>query len=143
MDYKGFVQTLFNMMSGAYIFRNGVGTEQNPSDGQGAVGQTQATTAAAMLEGVSEMIGDLPRVCSMAFCAGLLEHHSFTEDEAKQLMRQYMREQKFTFVKMYEELRKCMEDDGFFDLSGLTDMLGRMSSAAKEQSEKIHGQNVA
>ena len=85
-----------------------------------------------MLDGVAEMISDMPHICRTAFYAGLLEHHRVPENEAAQLMRQYMKEQNLTYMQLYEEIRKCMEDDGFFALSGLTGMLERMNAAAAQ-----------
>ena len=48
-----------------------------------------------------------------------------------------MKENKLSFKKMYEELRQCMEDDGFFELSGLTDMLNSMNETGEEKIAKI------
>ena len=126
-DYKGLVQAMFNVMSGSYIFKNGMEHGKDMS---------QERSAMAMIDGVSEMVGDLPHICHTAFYAGLLEHHKTTEAEAKKLMRLYMTENSFSYIQLYEELRKCMEEDGFFDLSGLTGMLQKMKATSGVQIEE-------
>lgn len=133
-ECKGLVQSMFNVLSGAYILRN-VG---------GAVGGTlskeeeNTTTFRCMIDGSSEMIADIPHICRIGFYAGLLENNEVSEDEAKELMKQYMKENKISFHGMYELLKQCMEDDGFFDLSGLTEMIQKMN----EQMESSEEENV-
>ena len=123
-EHRGLIQSMFRILSGSYLVRRGSAEAQEETPQEG--------TAAAMLDGVAEMISDMPHICRTAFYAGLLEHHRVPEEEAVQLMRQYMKEQNLTYVQLYEELRSCMEDDGFFALSGLTGMLERMSAAATQ-----------
>lgn len=125
-EHKSLVQSMFNVMSGAYIVKNGMGGENSESN-----------VAAAMIDGASEMVADIPRICRIAFYAGMLENNPVSEDEAKELMKQYMKENKLSFYRLFEDLKKYMEEDGFFDLSGLTEMLQKMNSAAEEQVEKI------
>ena len=52
-------------------------------------------------------------------------------------MKQYMVENKISFHRLFEDMKQCMEDDGFFDLSGLNDMIQKMNSAAEKQAEKV------
>ena len=133
-ECKGLVQSMFNVLSGAYILRNVAG----------AVGGTlskeeeNTTTFRCMIDGSSEMIADIPHICRIGFYAGLLENNEVSEDEAKELMKQYMKENKISFHGMYELLKQCMEDDGFFDLSGLTEMIQKMN----EQMESSEEENV-
>lgn len=126
-EYKELVQSMFNVMSGAYIAKNGIEND----------GQDKGKVVAAMIDGVSEMVADVPRICRIAVYAGLLEHNPLGENEAKELMKQYMKENKLSFNKLFEDLKQCMEDDGFFDLSGLTDMIQKMNAAAEEKAEAI------
>lgn len=126
-EHKDLVQSMFNVMSGAYIVRNGMHTEKEES----------SNAAAAMIDGAAEMVADIPRICGIAFYAGLLENNSVSEEEARELMKKYMKENKLSFYRLFEDLKKYMEDDGFFDLAGLTEMLQKMNSAAEEQVEKI------
>lgn len=133
-ECKGLVQSMFNVLSGAYILRN-VG---------GAVGGTlskeEEDEAAfrCMVDGSSEMVADIPHICKTGFYAGLLENNEVSEGEAKELMKQYMKENKISFHGMYELLKQCMEDDGFFDLSGLTEMIQKMG----EQMENVEEENA-
>ena len=120
-EHKSLVQAMFNVMSGAYILKNG------------ADASTENEAAAAMINGVSEMVADVPHICRTAFYAGLLENNPVSEDEARALMRQYMKENKLSYNAVFEDMKKCMEEDGFFDLSGLTEMLQKMSEAAAEK----------
>ena len=48
-----------------------------------------------------------------------------------------MKENKLSFKMLYEELRQCMEDDGFFDLSGLREMSESMNEEMEEKITKI------
>ena len=47
-----------------------------------------------------------------------------------------MKENKISFRKLFEDIKKCMEDDGFFDLSGLTEMMAEMNQSVKAQAKK-------
>ena len=87
------------------------------------------------------MVADIPRICRIAFYAGLLENHDVSMDEAKDIMKQYMKENKISFYRLFEDLKKWMEDDGFFDLSGLNEMIQQMGIAAEKAAEEIKNQN--
>ena len=119
------VQKMFNIMSGSYIIRN------VKEDEEGDV----LSVKDAMISGVSEMVADIPTICKIAFHAGLLENNPVSEEEAKRLMKQYMKENKVSFKKLYEDFKKCMEDDGFFDLSGITEMIQEMEVEEKKEEE--------
>lgn len=125
-EHKGLVQSMFNIMSGAYIVTNGANGDND-----------EVSAVAAMINGTAEMVADIPRICMIAFYAGMLENNPVGEDEAKELMKQYMKENKLSFYRLFEDLKQYMEDDGFFDLSGLTDMIQKMNSGAEKQVEKI------
>ena len=126
-EHKELVQSMINIMSGAYIVKNGASVEENDSTG----------AATAMINGASEMVADIPRICRVAFYAGMIENNPVGEGEAKELMKQYMKENKLSFYRLFEDLKKYMEEDGFFDLSGLTETLEKMNNAAEEQVKKI------
>lgn len=125
-EHKGLVQSMFELLSGAYFAKKGL-----------VSGDNKEATAVAMIDGASEMVADVPRICRIAFYAGLLEHNPVSEIEAKELMKQYMKENKLSFNKLFEDLKQFMEDDGFFDLSGLTDMIQKMNAAAEEKVDEI------
>lgn len=128
-EYRELVQKMFNVLSGAYLVKHsGAIKDKKNSD---------ATAASAMIDGVSEMVSEIPHICITAFYAGLLENNPLTADEAKTVMKSYMKESKISYRKLFEEIKQCMEDDGFFDLSGLTEMLNEMNQSMEEQAKKM------
>ena len=133
-ECRGLVQSMFNILSGAYILRNAGGAV----GGDLSKEEENATAFRCMVDGSSEMVADIPHICRVGFYAGLLENNEVSEDEAKELMKQYMKENKISFHGMYELLKQCMEDDGFFDLSGLTEMIQKMG----EQMENVEEENA-
>lgn len=120
-ERKNLVQMMFNVLSGAYIVRNGKSDEM---------------VVSAMINGVSEMVADIPHICKIAFYAGLQENSPVSEEEAKALMKQYMKENKLSFNGLYEFLKGCMEEDGFFDLSGIMEMVDQMNQSMQEQIQE-------
>ena len=40
-----------------------------------------------------------------------------------------------SYTGLYKEIKQCMEDDGFFELSGLNEMLRDMNEEAAAQTE--------
>lgn len=117
-ERKDFVGLMFRIVSGAALLDEAEDME-NP-------------TAKDMINGTVGMVADIPHICRIGFFVGLLENNSVSEDEAKALMRTYMKETGIGYADLYEELRKCMEDDGFFDLSGITKMLKTMQENQKQ-----------
>lgn len=111
-ERKEVVQDMFNILSGTYIIKNA-------SKGKSA--------GAAMFNGVTEMVADIPRIAREAFFAGLLENHNLSSAEAKEAMKSYMKENNLTYNDLFEEMKICMEDDGFFDLAGITKMIQTMN----------------
>ena len=124
-EHNETVQKMFNVVSGAYLIKRVNLEEENKEN-----------TAIAMLEGTSEMVSDIPHIVKTAFYSGLLENHSVSQEESYDLMKQYMKENKISFKKLFEDIKECMEDDGFFDLSGLTEMLEEMNKSVEEQTKK-------
>lgn len=118
-ECKELVQKMFGVVSGAYILKNG-----------------RKGKVAAIYEGTAEMVGEIPQICKAAFYAGLLENNPMSEDEAKALMKAYMKDNKLSYAGLYKEIKQYMEDDGFFELSGLTEMLEEMSQDAEEKIQK-------
>lgn len=114
--HKKLIQLVFNMMSGAYFINgeNGVNS---------------------LVDGVSTMVSDIPEIACIGFYAGLLENNPMTEDESNALLKAYMKENKFSFNKVYEDIKGYMEEDGFFDLSGLTEMIERMNQSIENHLE--------
>lgn len=127
-QYRDLVQTMFNIKSGSFVAKRAVTS-------QGYVDEESASVR-AMFDGVSDMVAEVPHVCITAFYAGLLENNPVTQVESKILMKTYMKENNLTFDDLYNELNSCMEDDGFFDLSGLTATLKQMNEAADGKTKK-------
>lgn len=121
-DEKGLVQSMFKVVSGAYMFNS----KENAD-----------SMAVAMIDGVAEMVADLPHICKQAFFAGLKEHNpDVTYDGAVDLMKAYMKENKLSFNAMYQLLKTQMEEDGFFDLTGITEMLEQMGQKSKKDQKQ-------
>lgn len=124
-EHNETVQKMFNVVSGAYLIRKANITGENKED-----------IANAMLEGTGEMVADIPHIVKTAFYSGLLENHDVSREEAYDLMKQYMKENKISFKKLFDDIKECMEEDGFFDLSGLTEMLEEMNQSVENQTKK-------
>ena len=124
-EYRSVVQKMFNALSGGYILKHA-----------NLKGGWQENAAEAMLDGTAELISEIPHICVDAFYAGLLENNPVSMDEAKALMKSYMKENKLSFNGLYKEIQEAMEDDGFFDLTGLREMLEEMNQAMEGEAPK-------
>lgn len=124
-EHKAIVQKMFNALSMAYVGK------RLDLDGE----NSKEEIASAMLDGTADLVSDIPSICKEAFYAGLLEHNEIPYEASKGLMKQYMRENKLSFKKLYDEIKGIMEDDGFFDLTGLTEMVMAMNGE-EEPEEK-------
>lgn len=124
-EHNETVQKMFNVVSGAYLIRKANITEESKEN-----------IANAMLEGTGEMVADIPHIVKTAFYSGLLENHNVSQEDAYNLMKQYMKENKISFKKLFDDIKTCMEDDGFFDLSGLTEMMEEMNQSVEVQTKK-------
>lgn len=125
-EHKDTVQKMFKVLSGAYLMRKGVVIDETDEE------KAREAMINAMIDGSAEMVADVPHIVKSAFYAGLLEHNPKSEEEAYSLMKEYMKENKISYRKLFEDIKECMEDDGFFDLSGLTEMLQEMNGAPKK-----------
>ncbi|MFQ9515336.1 MAG: hypothetical protein ACLRZ9_05870 [Eubacterium sp.] len=123
-EYKSIVQSMFNVMSGAYIVKNG-----NVDDDNSAM--------KAMFDGAGEMVAEIPHIAKDAFYAGLLEHNTITKEQSNELLKQYMVENKMSFRKVFEDIKKYMEEDGFFDLSGLNEIIKEMNQTTEEETKTV------
>lgn len=123
-EYKSIVQKMFNALSGGYIFKHA----QIGANGD------QSNSAEAMIDGTAELVSEIPHICKDAFYAGLLEHNPVSMEESSNLMKAYMKENKLSFNKLYREIQTIMEDDGFFDLTGITEMLEEMNKTIEGET---------
>lgn len=113
------VQKMFEVKSGIYIARSA---------------QEGNNIAVAMLDGTSEMLATIPKICVLAIYAGCLEHNPVSMDEAKALLKKYMKQEKKSCTDVYNEvLMPCMEDDGFFVMSGIEKMIETMNQAMEQE----------
>ena len=118
-ECKEMVQRMFYVVSGSYILKN-----------------KSENRAEAVLDGTAEMVAEIPQICNIAFYAGLQEKNPVSYEEAKQLMHTYMEANVLSFAGLYKQIKTWMEEDGFFDLSGLSEMLTEISRGAEEKSSR-------
>lgn len=128
-EHRETVQKMFNVVSGAYLIKKANLMEENAET-------KKEDVAGAMIDGTSEMVADIPHIVKTAFYSGLLENNPVSEDEAYDLMKQYMRENKISYRKLFDDIKACMEEDGFFDLSGLTEMMEEMNKSVEQNAKK-------
>lgn len=123
------VQNMFNMLTGAYIYKSLPGSPTSKV--------TENMGIIATVEGFSKMFADTPKVCGIAFRAGLRENHpDLTDSKAKELMKRYMKNKKFGFNDLFNDLVECMEEDGFFKLTNLDEAIKRLTAGQAEDSEE-------
>lgn len=123
------VQKMFEVKSGLYVARSA---------------QAGNNIAVAMLDGTSEMLAMIPKICVLAIYAGCLEHNPVSIDEAKALLKKYMRQEKKSCTDVYNEvLMPCMEDDGFFVMSGIEKMIETMNQAMEQEKNAEQTPKVA
>lgn len=122
-EHKDLVNRMFKIMTMSYV-------AEDMKDLDGDV------TVKNMLDGAARQVADTPETCKIAFLAGLLEHNPKTEEEAVAIMRGYMKENKISYAKLFKEIKEWMEEDGFFDLSGLNDMIAEMYPETQETVEE-------
>lgn len=123
-ENKDIVQKMFDYMTGAYIYKE------------------NGNTITAMSNGAAKMVADYSEVCQMAFYAGCLQHNAVSRAEAKTLTRAYITQRrkidsKYGYYQLFDDIKKCMEDDGFFVLSGLQETIEQMNKSATEQLEMM------
>ncbi len=129
-EYKDCVDRVFKVVSGSYIMKNGPSEEGE-----------KISIAAAVMNGASDMVSDIPKVAMAALYAGLLENNPVeNEQAAKALFKQFIKEnpedERASFWGMYNFLRDCMEEDGFFKLTGMDKVIDKLNEAAEEQKSK-------
>ena len=124
-EHNDTVKHMFNVLSGAYVMKE-ISNVKSEKDFN-----------VAMMRGTSEMVADIPKIVKSCFYSGLLENHNVSEAEAYDLMKSYMKENKISYRKLFEDIKTCMETDGFFDLSGLVEMLAEMESNIEQSVKKM------
>ena len=123
-ECESIVQKMFAVVSGAYLMT-----------------ETDKNVAQATFDGLTNMVSDIPKICITAIYAGCIDNNPVTMDEAKELTRAYITEKrktdkKYGYKNLFEEIKKAMEDDDFFELSGITAMIDEMSQNIKEATQE-------
>ena len=92
----------------------------------------------ALVNGTSSMFSEIPDTVITAFYAGLMENNPvLNKVEAKKLLKAYFKENPdhASFFDAYEMIRECMEEDGFFKLTGLDSVQAAMNRAEEEMQK--------
>ena len=138
-EYKDCVDKVFKVVSGGYIMKRGITGKEDKSE-----------MATAMMDGTADMFSDMASLSITCLYAGLLQNNPVEDEKAaRALFKQFVKEnpddERATFPGMYEFLKKCMEEDGFFKLTGLDKYLKDMSEAmekAIKEAEKEKEQST-
>lgn len=118
---KNLVNRMFKIMTGSYIASSLNSENDSPM--------------AAFLSGTADMVADIPETVLIAFHAGLQQYHKMDNEQSFELLEKYMEETNANFNTMFEEIKLAMEEDGFFDQSGLTKMIEQMNKSIQEETE--------
>ena len=98
----------------------------------------------AMLNATSKIVGSIPTFVSKAFYAGLKSHHeNIDKSDSDKLLKAYMKQEKLSFFGVNEQIQKCMQDDGFFEISGLMETIEDLTTAVEEQVNEIEKEMTA
>lgn len=92
-------------------------------------------------------VSSIPNVAMTMTYAGLLENHGPLGDgsvkcmaDAKEIVKQYMHEHKEDgegdFFSLMNKMVGCMEDDGFFELTGLKKLMTEAETETKTPKRK-------
>lgn len=122
VEYKELVKRVFKRISGLEFTENAKDME--------------AVKTSEFYDGMVNALSDTPNLCRIMFYGGLLENNPVSKEEAKALMKQYMKDNKLSYIDMFNEMRDCMEDDGFFDLSGITGLMSNAAEAMENMTRK-------
>ena len=127
-QHKECVNKIFKMISGSYLGEQGLANDPNDKTGM----------ARALVNGTSSMFSEIPDSVITAFYAGLMENNPvLNKVEAKKLLKAYFKENPdhASFFDAYEMIRECMEEDGFFKLTGLDSVQAAMNRAEEEMQK--------
>ena len=135
-EYKNCVDTALKLLTGAYLIPD------TKSSAKEDVAEQSRNVAMEMISGTAGMLTSLPQITATFLYAGLMEHNPVAdEQEAKKLMRQFIKENpdddRASYVGFQQFLVGCMEDDGFFKLTGLDKMAEQMNKAVTEEMKKL------
>lgn len=103
--------------------------------------KSESEAAKLAFDALAEAVSKVSEICVTAIYAGCIDNNPVTMDEAKELTRAYITEKRKTdksygYRTLFEEIKKAMEDDGFFELSGITAMLEEMANNVEEATRE-------
>lgn len=118
------IRDMFKMLTTSYFFK----------------GQMEGKNSLEIvLDGTSNMVSEIPDTTINAWYVGLKDgmkkEMEITEDIAEDLLETYMKDHKCNFRTVFEMLKECMEDDGFFVQTGIEDMIKELNEDIKDQTE--------
>lgn len=118
------VQRVFELATGA-IAMGSLPTDREP-------------TLADMINATSAQVAMIPALCDTMMYAGLkAENPVATEEEAGDLLIEYMEETGKGYVEIFESFKECMEEDGFFKIAGIEEMVKNMSESIRATNEPM------
>lgn len=123
------VQMEFDILTGAAVAK-----ETENADGK---------EINAMLNATSKIVGSIPTFVSKAFYAGLKAHNEdIDKAESDKLLKAYMKQENVSFFKVNEIIQKCMQTDGFFEISGLMETIEDLTSAVEQTVDEIEKEST-
>lgn len=112
------VQKVFELATGTIAMGN-LPTDREP-------------TLADMINVTSAQVAMIPSLCDTMMFAGLkAENPVETEEEAGDLLIEYMEEIGKGYAEIFESFKECMEEDGFFKIAGIEDMAKNMNKSIR------------
>ncbi len=132
--YDKCVEQAFMIASGAYIF--------------GTVGDSENPRYSDFIKGTCREVGMTAKMCDTFFYAGLIddrdnEFRPKTEEEAGDLLIDYMEETGKTYLDIYDSLVECMKEDGFFEKAGITKRVEKMNEVMQKAAEEAQQESPA
>lgn len=116
------VQKVFELATGVLAMGN-LPTDREP-------------TLADMINATSAQVAMIPSLCDTMMFAGLkAENPVATEEEAGDLLIEYMEEAGKGYAEIFESFKECMEEDGFFKIAGIEDMTRNMGKSIQAETE--------
>lgn len=117
------VQSVFELVTGTVMMGN-LPTDREP-------------TISDMINSVGIQVAKIPSLCDTLMFAGLkAENPVATEEEAGDLLIEYMEETGKNYTEIFESFKECMTEDGFFKIAGIEDMIQKMNKSMKEDEKE-------
>ena len=119
------------------------GEAQGEAEGAASIVKDNVEGARSML--MSSMrktftsMSNIPQTALTLFYAGLLEEHGDSirsKNDAKALMKDYIKENNYNFYDVVNEMMAIMCEDHFFDLTGLSKLLTEAKTEETEEPKK-------